>query len=584
MKINPYYVRLKDAVKPYRNRLLMALVGMIGAALTEPMFPQLLKILTNNGFSESRTMPIWQVPLGIIGIFFFRGIFTFCNQYYMFWVANKLLSDLRARMFHRTLDVAISFYHNESSGRLINTIMYEVQQVVDMVKISINTLVRDSVTIIAVMGFLIYQNWQLTILAMFVVPSMAYVVRMTSKRLRHLNQHQLQLNNELTQVVEEATRASQVIRIFGAQKYEQNRFHAKSEKFRGYAQRVTVASGFATPITQMVAALAVSMVIIVAMRPSLLPFHSHQFTAGDFVAYITGMLLLLSPLKRLSDLNGPLQRGLIASESIFNLIDIPAEPVGGKDLQQRANGDLEFKNIEFSYTGHEQKILKGINFTVKAGETVALVGMSGGGKTSLVNLVPRFYSPTSGAIILDGHDIAELSLTSLREQIAMVGQNVVLFDDTVAANIAYGDDHPDPVRINAAVKAANLTDVVENMPHGLQTEIGDNGSRLSGGQRQRLAIARAIYKNAPILILDEATSALDTESERAVQQALDSLMQGRTTLVIAHRLSTIESADRIVVMSNGEVVEMGTHAELIQKNGTYAHLHQLQFSPEMEQD
>jgi len=584
MKINPYYIRLKDAVKPYRNRLLMALVGMIGAALTEPMFPQLLKVLTDSGFSESRTMPIWQVPLGIIGIFVFRGIFTFCNQYYMFWVANKLLSDLRARMFQRTLDVSISFYHNESSGRLINTIMYEVQQVVDMVKISINTLVRDSVTILAVLIFLIYKNWQLTILTLFVVPTMAYVVRLTSKRLRFLNQHQQQLNNELTQVVEEATRASQVIRIFGAQKYEQSRFHAKSEKFRGYAQRVTVASGFATPVTQMVAALAVSLVIIVAMRPSLLPFHSHQFTAGDFVAYITGMLLLLSPLKRLSDLNGPLQRGLIASESIFNLIDLPAEPASGKDLKQRANGDLEFKNIEFSYTGHEQKILKGINFTVKAGETVALVGMSGGGKTSLVNLVPRFYSPTSGAIILDGQDIAELSLTSLREQIAMVGQNVVLFDDTIAANIAYGDDHPDAARIEAAVKAANLTDVVENMPRGLQTEIGDNGSRLSGGQRQRMAIARAIYKNAPILILDEATSALDTESERAVQQALDSLMQGRTTLVIAHRLSTIEGADRIVVMSNGEVVEMGTHAELIQKNGTYAHLHQLQFSPEMEQD
>jgi subfamily B ATP-binding cassette protein MsbA len=562
MKINPYYIRLKDAVKPYRNRLLMALVGMIGAALTEPVFPYLLKVLINNGFSEQKTLPIWQVPIGIIGIFFFRGIFTFCNQYYMFWVANKLLSDLRAKMFQRTLDVAISFYHNESSGRLINTIMYEVQQVVDMVKISINTLVRDTAVIVALMLWLVILNWQLTILAMFIVPSMAYVVRLTSRRLRHLNQHQLQLNNELTQVVEEATRASQVIRIFGAQKYEQNRFHVKSEKFRGYAQRVTVASGFATPITQMVAALAVSMVIIVAMRPSLLPFHSKQFNAGDFVEYITAMLLLLSPLKRLSDLNGPLQRGLIASESIFKLIDIQAETEGGS----------------------EQRILKGINFKVKAGETVALVGMSGGGKTSLVNLVPRFYEPTAGSILLDGQNIATLSLTSLRQQIAMVGQNVVLFDDTIAANIAYGDDHPDTKRIDAAVKGANLTDVVANLPHGLQTEIGDNGTRLSGGQRQRLAIARAIYKNAPILILDEATSALDTESERAVQQALDSLMEGRTTLVIAHRLSTIESADRIVVMSNGEITEIGTHAELIQKNGTYAHLHQLQFKSELDQE
>ena len=580
MNFNPYYLRLTAAVMPYRGRLGMALVGMLGAAITEPMFPYLLKVLIDSGFSEQRSLPVWMVPVGIIGIFVFRGVFTFCTQYYMFWVANKLLSDLRAAMFKRTLDVAISFYHNESSGRLINSIMYEVQQVVDMVKISINTLVRDSITIVALMIYLVYQNWQLTILAMFVVPSMAYVVRLTSKRLRHLNKNQLQLNNELTQVVEEATRASQVIRIFGAQRHEQNRFHTKSEKLRGYAQRVTVASGIATPMTQLVAALAVSMVIIVAMRPSLLPFHSKQFSAGDFASYITCMLLLLSPLKRLSDLNGPLQRGLIASESIFDLIDTPAEPTTGMNLSERVKGDLEFAGIEFSYTGHEQKILKGINFKVKAGETVALVGMSGGGKTSLVNLVARFYEPTRGVITLDGQNLADISLTSLREQIAMVGQNVVLFDDSIAANIAYGAAHPDLDRINAAVKAANLSDVVENLPLGLQSEIGDNGSRLSGGQRQRLAIARAIYKNAPILILDEATSALDTESERAVQQALDTLMQGRTTLVIAHRLSTIEHADRIVVLSNGEIVEMGTHAELIQKNGTYANLHQLQFKSE----
>jgi subfamily B ATP-binding cassette protein MsbA len=499
----------------------------------------------------------------------------------MFWVANKLLSDLRADMFKRTLDVPVSFYHNESSGRLINTIMYEVQQVVDMVKISITTLVRDSISIFALIGYLIYQNWQLTVLALVVVPSMAYVVRLTSRRLRYLNLHQMQLNNELTQVVEEATRANQVIRIFGAQRHEKNRFHTKSEKFRGYAQRVTVASGSATPITQMVAALAVSLVIIVAMRPSLLPFPSKLFTAGDFAAYITCMLSILSPLKRLSDLNGPLQRGLIASESIFTLIDTPHEPTGGIELKQRAKGDLEFSAIAFSYNDQDQ-ILKGINLKVDAGQTVALVGMSGGGKTSLVNLVPRFYEPTAGSISLDGHNIADISLTSLREQIAMVGQHVVLFDDTIAANIAYGDPHPDAARIDAAVKAANLTDVVENMPLGLQSEIGDNGLRLSGGQRQRLAIARAIYKNAPILILDEATSALDTESERAVQQALDSLMQGRTTLVIAHRLSTIERADKIVVMADGEVAEMGTHAELIQKNGMYANLHKLQFSPELD--
>jgi len=578
MTINPYFVRLWNAIKPYKHRIVFALLGMIGASATEPAFPWILKKLIDNGFSEQRSMPVWLVPLFIVGIFFLRGIFTFCTQYYMSWVANKLLSDMRDSMFQRTLIVPISYYQNESSGKLINTIMYEVQQVVEMVKGSINTLVRDSITVAALMGYLLYQNWQLTVVALLIIPSMAYVVRVTSRRLRQLNQNQLKLNSELTQVVEEATRANQVIRIFGAQSYEHKRFQAKSEKLRGYAQRVTVVSGSTTPVTQMVAALAVSLVIVVAMRPSLLPFATHPFSPGDFVAYITTMLLLLAPLKRLSDLNGPLQRGLIASESVFNLIDTPAEPVGGFEFEGRAKGNLEFINTEFKYQGQELQALKGINLCINEGETVALVGMSGGGKTSLVNLVPRFYTPTAGSIRLDGRDLADISITSLRSQIAMVGQNVVLFDDTIAANIAYGDSNPDQARIDAAVAAAHLSDVIADLPLGLQTEIGDNGTRLSGGQRQRLAIARAIYKNAPILILDEATSALDSESERAVQAALDSLIQGRTTLVIAHRLSTIERADRIVVLVDGEITETGSHAELLQKNGTYAHLHQLQFS------
>ena len=578
MKSNLHFFRLGNAVRQYKKRIVLAVAGMIGAAATEPMFPRILKPLIDKGFSGTPAFSLWMVPVSIVGIFLLRGICTFCTQYYLSWVANKLLSDLRGSMFGRILDVPISYYQNESSGRLINTTMYEVQQVVEMVKVSINTLVRDSLTVVALMLYLIYENWQLTLVAMFIIPAMAVVVKMTSKRLRKLNQHQLALNSELTQVVEEATRASQVIRIFGGQTYEKNRFHAKSEKLRGYAQRVTVASASTTPITQMVASLAVAIVVVIALSQATFPIHTRHTTAGDFVAFITAMMLLLAPLKRLSDLNGPLQRGLIAAESVFALIDTPAEPDTGIVLEGRAQGNLEFKGTVFTYPGQSVPALNNLNLSIAAGETIALVGMSGGGKTSLVNLVPRFYTPSAGTITLDGHELSDISLASLRAQIAMVGQNVVLFDDTIAANIAYGDPAPDQARIDAAVKAAHLTDMLADMPEGLQTMIGDNGMRLSGGQRQRLAIGRAIYKNAPILILDEATSALDSESERAVQAALDGLMEGRTTLVIAHRLSTIERADRIVVLTDGEISEIGTHASLLKKNGTYAHLYQLQFA------
>ena len=578
MKSNLHFFRLWNAVRQYKKRIVLAVAGMIGAAATEPMFPRILKPLIDKGFSGTPAFSLWMVPVSIVGIFLLRGICTFCTQYYLSWVANKLLSDLRGSMFGRILDVPISYYQNESSGRLINTTKYEVQQVVEMVKVSINTLVRDSLTVVALMLYLIYENWQLTLVAMFIIPAMAVVVKMTSKRLRKLNQHQLALNSELTQVVEEATRASQVIRIFGGQTYEKNRFHAKSEKLRGYAQRVTVASASTTPITQMVASLAVAIVVVIALSQATFPIHTRHTTAGDFVAFITAMMLLLAPLKRLSDLNGPLQRGLIAAESVFALIDTPAEPDTGIVLEGRAQGNLEFKGTVFTYPGQSVPALNNLNLSIAAGETIALVGMSGGGKTSLVNLVPRFYTPSAGTITLDGHELSDISLASLRAQIAMVGQNVVLFDDTIAANIAYGDPAPDQARIDAAVKAAHLTDMLADMPEGLQTMIGDNGMRLSGGQRQRLAIGRAIYKNAPILILDEATSALDSESERAVQAALDGLMEGRTTLVIAHRLSTIERADRIVVLTDGEISEIGTHASLLKKNGTYAHLYQLQFA------
>ncbi|MBC3929083.1 lipid A export permease/ATP-binding protein MsbA [Undibacterium sp. CY21W] len=569
------FQRLWISVQAYRSRILLALLTMLGTAATEVMFPKVLGYLLDHGFKgEQSHLALWKIPVAIIGIFLVRGLCTFTTSYLMSWISTKLLNELRAKIFDRILNVPVSFYQAESSSRIINTIMFEAQQIVEMLKVSMTTLFRDSLTVLVLLLALLWRNWQLTIVALVLIPVMAVLVRGVSKRLRKLNQNQLSVNNELTQVIEEATRANQVIRIFGGQQYEQQRFEDKNEKLRGYAMRTTVAVASTTPLTQLAAAFAVAVVIMIAVSQAA----ANQTTAGNFAEFFTLMLLLLTPLKRLADLNGPMQRGLAASESVFGLIDTPPETDSGENLMARAQGKLEFVATSFAYPGQEQRALNDINLSIQPGETIALVGMSGGGKTSLVNLVPRFYTPVSGDILLDGRSLSAISLTSLRQQIAMVSQNVVLFDDTVAANIAYGDPQPDPARIAAAVQAAHLNDVVRDLPDGLNTTIGDNGNRLSGGQRQRLAIARAIYKDAPILILDEATSALDSESERAVQEALDELMQGRTTLVIAHRLSTIERASRIVVLVDGRIAETGTHTELLTRDGVYANLYRLQFA------
>lgn len=567
--------RLWTSVTQYRAYLIFTVLTMCGTALTEVALPWGLGKLLNHGFKgEQMDFPLWYVPAILIGIFVFRGACTFTTSYLMSRISVNLLNELRAKVFDKLLHVPVGFYHAESSGRIINTIMFEAQQIVEMVKVSITTLFRDSLTVLVLMGYLIWLNWQLTLVTLILIPGMTILVRGVSKRLRKLNHQSLEVSGELTQVIEETTRAHQVIRIFGGQHYEQQRFEAKNKKLGSYTMKSTVAVSFTTPLTQILASLAVAIVIMLALAQA----RKDATTVGDFVTFITAMMMLLTPLKRLADLNGPLQRGMAAAESVYSMVDAIPEVESGQMITGRATGQLEFKDLNFSYPGQEQQALTNINLQVQAGETIALVGMSGGGKTSLVNLVPRFYEPESGAILLDGIALADISLKSLRQQIAMVSQNVILFDDTIAANIAYGDAMPDSVRIADAIRAAHLQDVVSEMPEGINTMIGDNGMRLSGGQRQRLAIARAIYKNAPILILDEATSALDSESERAVQAALDELMLGRTTLVIAHRLSTIERASRIVVLVEGKIVEVGTHAELLAKEATYANLYRLQFA------
>ena len=573
MTLPPNLKRLAKMLPQYRGRLAVAFVGMMITAGTEPVLVKMMQVLFDKGFVAEEGFSLWLVPVCLISLFVVRGISTFMTTYMMTWTTSRLQNDLRRSIYERLLEVPLSFYNQHSSGKVINSMMFETQQIIDMIKNVITALIRDSLTTIGLLGALFYLNWRLTLITLVLIPTTAFVVRKTGKRLQALTKNYLSLNAEMTQVLEETTRAQQVIKIFGGQQYEKARLEARAEKLRSYTMRMSSTFAATAPITQIIAACALSLVVVMA----LLQAREGQATVGSFVAFTTAMLALLTPLKRLAEVNGPLQRGLAASDVVFELIDAPRERTGGKTLAERASGKIEFIDAAFTYPGQNQAAVSNIHLAILPGETVAFVGLSGGGKSTLVNLVPGFYSTTHGDIQLDGESIEKISLVSLRAQIAMVSQHVVLFDDTVAANIAYGDSSPNQQRILSAAKAAHLDDVIDNLPQGLETMIGDNGSKLSGGQRQRLAIARAIYKDAPILILDEATSALDSESERAVQSALDVLMQGRTTLVIAHRLSTIERANRIVVLASGKIAEVGAHADLLAKGGVYANLYHLQF-------
>ncbi|ATD62958.1 lipid transporter ATP-binding/permease [Janthinobacterium lividum] len=575
--LTPDLKRLTALHAPYKKHLALALLAMVVTAATEPLLPYALKLLLDNGFGGKVNFSFWLVPLIVIGIFAMRGASTFASSYLMSYVSTRILNELRRRMFASMLNLPIDFYNTHTVGKVINSIMFEVQQIIEMVTKVFTSIVRSSLTVLGLLAWLLYLNWVLTLVTLVLLPLLTIVVRTTGKRLKKLNRDSLAVNAELTQVIEETTRAQQVIKIFGGQEYEKSRFEERAEQLRRYSMRMTTTFSATVPITQVITAAAVALVIVMALFQS----EQGQITVGGFVSFITAMLMLLTPLKQLAEVNGPLQRGMAAAEEVFQLIDKTPERTGGKPLAGRSKGRIEFKDVSFAYPGHQEPALRHIDLSIAPGQTVAFVGMSGGGKSTLVSLLPGFYSASSGEILLDGQNIDAIALTSLRSQIAMVSQQVVLFDDTLAANIAYGDAAPDRQRIEAAAAAAFLSDVIDGLPDGLETRLGDNGSRLSGGQRQRVAIARAIYKDAPILILDEATSALDTEAERAVQAALEHLMQGKTTLVIAHRLSTIERADRIVVLSHGKIMETGSHQQLLDANGAYANLHRLQFSQQV---
>ncbi|MDR0246032.1 MAG: lipid A export permease/ATP-binding protein MsbA [Burkholderia sp.] len=565
--------RLWPYIRPLIGIVVLAVMTMGVVAATEAGIPALLKPLLDHGFgAHGSDSAKWYVPIAVIGLALVRGVSQYTSNYLLNYVSNRILLQLRLEMFQRMLHTSASFFQRETASTVINAIVFEVNQILSVLTGVMVTLVRDSLTVIFLLGYLFYLNWRLTLIVAVILPGIGWLVSKINRRLRRLNREHQTLTNELSYIVEETVGGYKVVKVHNGEAYEMDRFTAMSKRLRGYAMRMTISGGLAQPLTQFLASIALAVVITIAVVQS----SNDQTTVGGFVAFVTSMLLVISPLKHLIDVNQPLQRGMTAAELIFGLIDEPAEPQGGGRPLPQARGEIEFRNVSFDYGAAERPTLDRISFKVAPGEMIALAGPSGSGKTTLVNLLPRFFDPTGGAILVDGVPVSDYDLHALRSQMAMVSQDVVLFNDTIAANVAYGQT-PDRARVQAALEAANLADAVAAMPDGLDTLVGGNGMRLSGGQRQRLAIARAIYKDAPILILDEATSALDSESERHVQAALERLMEGRTTLVIAHRLSTIERADRILVLEAGKIVEEGSHDELLRHGGLYAHLHRIQY-------
>jgi subfamily B ATP-binding cassette protein MsbA len=545
------------------------LLSVLVVALTEPLIPALLKPLLDSGFQRSE-LDVWMVPLALLALFGVRGLSVFTGQVCLARVANQGLLRLRVAMFQRLQDADLSLYRQQSSSALGNTLVYEVSNGANLMVNALLTLGRDSLTLLAMVGYLLYLDWRLTLIVALLFPAVALLMKAVARRLYNLTRRNQEATDQLAYVVEEASLAHREIRLHGAQAAELERFTALGRTLDRIVMKTAVAGSALTPITQMMTALALSAVITVALLQS----QHNGMTVGGFAAFVTAMLMLVAPIKHLSEITGTISRGLAALERAVDLIENTPVEQGGTHAPAQVQGRLEWQHIGVTYAGSAAPALQDVLLTVEPGETVALVGASGSGKSTLANLLPRFVDPTAGEVRLDGVDLRQWDLATLRRQFALVSQHVVVLNESLAHNVALGET-PDRARVLDCLKAAHLSDFVAALPQGIDTLVGHNASQLSGGERQRLAIARALYRQAPVLILDEATSALDNESERAVQEALQTLTRHRTTLVIAHRLSTIEHADRIVVMENGRIIEQGRHHDLLARKGAYAALFQL---------
>jgi len=554
-----------------RTSWALAIGSTIVASATEPFVPALLKPLLDRGFQQD-ALNLWLVPLTLMLLFIIRGLSGFLAQFALAKVTNDGLLELRKAMFGKLLSARLSLFSDQSSSMIANTVVYEVFNGSSALINAVMRLARDVLTLLALIGYLVYLNWKLTLIVGFLFPAVALVIQILSKRLYRLTKESQTATDSLAYVVEENVMAHRDVRLHGAQASQATRFDNLSHSLRSLSMKSTAAYAGMSAITQVLAAMALSAVISIALMQSA----ENTTTVGGFVAFVTAMLLLIAPIKSLSDAATPITRGLAAVERGLDLMELTPDETSGHFVKARAVGDIEFSGVDVAYKADAIPVLQGFSLSISAGETLAIVGASGSGKTTLVNLLPRFVEITEGRITLDGEEIRSWNLACLRSQFAVVSQHVVMLNSSIADNVALGQT-VDAARVRDCLEAANLASLLAGLPEGLNTVLGHNAMQLSGGQRQRLAIARALYKDAPILILDEATSALDTESEIAVQEAIRRLTTGRTSLVIAHRLSTIQNADRIIMMDAGRIIESGTHKELLAMNGAFAHLHRLGF-------